>query len=197
MSARARGRGWCATRAPRAVELYVAPPRTPRSERRGWLGDAQLSMEVRAGACVCALGTAAPTTPSPPPPPQTNLYYHDMCETARRGGRPDAAAHRVPVAHGLPPATHRSPLRRYAFYTKFMWDIEDGQDTHGRVPDCTPFYGHGSAEADAAWSAAWTFMPAWLSSYGADDRVIAEHYLSVRTFVGARGPGWGSGPRAV
>ena len=109
--------------------LMDVPTDCPQRERRGWLGDAQLSAE-------------------------TAIYNFDMS----------------------------------AFYTKFLSDIRDSQvfytpTNNGSLPDCTPFYGHGGLPADPAWSAAYPLITDWLSSYAADDRIVARHYGGVRAFM--------------
>lgn len=100
------------------------PTDCPQRERRGWLGDAQLSCE-------------------------TNIYNEDMS----------------------------------AFYTKWMFDVQDSQNAAGAIPDCAPFYGHGAQPGDPAWSVAFPAIVNWVSSYMDDDRIVSVHYDGIKAYI--------------
>jgi len=112
--------------------LMDVPTDCPQRERRGWLGDAQLSAE-------------------------TAIVNFDMA----------------------------------AFYTKFLRDIRDSQlfvnpPGNGSLPDCVPWYRHGGLPADPAWSAAYPLITDWVSSYYADDSIVATHYDGIKSFMDAQ-----------
>ena len=113
-----------ATRFAALSNLMDIPTDCPQRERRGWLGDAQLSCE-------------------------TNIYGQDMA----------------------------------AFYTKWMFDVQDTQDAQGYIPDCAPFYGHGGQPGDPAWSIAFPAIVDWVSRYNDDDRIVVQHYDGVKAYI--------------
>lgn len=108
------------------------PTDCPQRERRGWLGDAQLSSE-------------------------TDIHNFFMA-----------------------PA-----------YAKFLQDIRDTQETlmpqvNGSLPDCAPFYDHGSDNSDPAWGAAYTLLYHAMYKYYGDTRILLDHYDGVKTYLLSR-----------
>ena len=52
------------------------------------------------------------------------------------------------------------------------------------MPDCAPFYpGHGAAEGDPAWAAAYPLLVGWTAELYEDDRIAARHFPGVAAFV--------------
>lgn len=114
------------------------PTDCPQRERRGWMGDAQLSAE-------------------------TTIHNWDMAQ-----GCPsyNSSTHSASVA-----------------YTKFLLDIQDSQrfeNKGGQLPDCVPYYGHGSIPSDPAWGTAYTLIYNWFYKYFGDVRILTEHYSTVK-----------------
>jgi alpha-L-rhamnosidase len=77
-----------------------------------------------------------------------------------------------------------------AFYTKWLRDLADAQQYYnatrgsgGEIPDCVPYYDHGSLPGDPAWAAAYPLITNWVSSYYSDTRLIQRHYAGIKAFV--------------
>jgi len=117
------------------------PTDCPQRERRGWMGDAQLSAE-------------------------TTIHNWDM-------------------GQGILSPSMMCSIKCifYAAYTKFLLDIQDAQsfaNKNGQLPDCVPYYGHGSLPSDPAWGTAYTLIYNWFYRYFGDTRILQQHYSTVK-----------------
>jgi len=112
------------TRAAAMSNFQSIPTDCPQRERRGWLGDAQLSAE-------------------------TNIYNFDMAGP----------------------------------YTSFVQQIEDSQESDGKVQDCVPFYHHGKEDSDPAWGGAYVLLADWVGEYYADNEIFGRHYDGITAYV--------------
>lgn len=65
------------------------------------------------------------------------------------------------------------------FFSKWVRDVSDSQDSDGRYPDFAP----GSPRGTPAWGDAGTVVPWRMYQNYADDRMIAEHFESARRWV--------------
>ncbi|MBM4160147.1 MAG: alpha-L-rhamnosidase [Ignavibacteria bacterium] len=70
-----------------------------------------------------------------------------------------------------------------AFYTKFLRDIQLAQRNDGSLPDTVPPYLGGLYPADPAWSSAYITLAWYLFTYCEDERVLHEHYDSMRRYI--------------
>lgn len=72
-----------------------------------------------------------------------------------------------------------------AFYTKWIADLRDATGSDGWVPDIVPTeLGTGWAtRSDPAWASATALMPYYVWKQYGDERVIAEHYDAMATWV--------------
>jgi alpha-L-rhamnosidase len=104
--------------------LVDIPTDCPQRERRGYLGDGQVSCE-------------------------TNIYLHDMP----------------------------------AFYTKWLRDIVDVQYPSGELTDTAPYYSHGKAPGDPAWTEGYPLVLKWMHDYYEDPVVIEKNYEPLLKFV--------------
>jgi len=69
-----------------------------------------------------------------------------------------------------------------AFYTNFLRDIRDVQDTAGTITDTVPYI-WGSRPADPAWGTAYPLICWYMYQYYGDKRILAEHFDGVKKYV--------------
>ena len=113
------------TRAAAMSNFLSIPTDCPQRERRGWMGDAQLSS-------------------------RTLVYNFGMAGS----------------------------------YTHFTTLIADAQDpTTGHVPDCVPWYNHGSGVSDPAWGSAFMFLTELIAEFYADDGIFGANYAQIKQYI--------------
>ncbi|MBZ5562838.1 MAG: family 78 glycoside hydrolase catalytic domain, partial [Acidobacteriia bacterium] len=69
-----------------------------------------------------------------------------------------------------------------AFYTNFLRDIQDAQQTTGEVPDTVPHI-FGQYPADPAWGTAYPLIAWYMYEQYGDRRIMEEHYDSLKKYV--------------
>lgn len=69
-----------------------------------------------------------------------------------------------------------------AFYTNFLRNIRDVQDTDGSITDTVPHV-WGSRPADPAWGTAYPLIAWYMYQYYGDKRVLEEHYDGLKKYV--------------
>ncbi len=68
------------------------------------------------------------------------------------------------------------------FYTKWLRDMRDAQDTDGSIPDVVPMY-WPTAYADPAWGTACLIIPWTVYQYYGDQRILETNYALMRAYV--------------
>ncbi len=78
-----------------------------------------------------------------------------------------------------------------AFFSNFLRDIRDVQDSQGAVTDTVPFSRFGRRPADPAWGTAFPLITWYLYQQTGDRRVLEENYDGIKKYVeflGTRAP---------
>jgi alpha-L-rhamnosidase len=70
-----------------------------------------------------------------------------------------------------------------AFFTNFLRDIRDVQDSEGAVTDTVPFSRFGRRPADPAWGTAFPLIAWYLYQQTGDRRVLEENYDGIKKYV--------------
>lgn len=73
---------------------------------------------------------------------------------------------------------HMQPL-----YRKWIEDMRDSQQENGRIPNTAPPI-VGGVGGGIAWGSAYILIPWWVYQYYGDGALLAEHYPSMRRYLG-------------
>lgn len=68
------------------------------------------------------------------------------------------------------------------FYTKWLGDMRDSQQENGRIPNTSPVL-VGGMGGGVAWGSAYILIPWWMNQYYGDDRILKEHYPSMKRYL--------------
>jgi alpha-L-rhamnosidase len=69
-----------------------------------------------------------------------------------------------------------------SFYTKWINDMRDSQEENGRIPNTSPVL-VGGMGGGVAWGSAYILIPWWMNHYYQDNRILEEHYPSMKSYV--------------
>ena len=69
-----------------------------------------------------------------------------------------------------------------SFYTKWTNDMRDSQEENGRIPNTSPVL-VGGMGGGVAWGSAYILIPWWMNHYYQDNRILVEHYPSMKRYV--------------
>ncbi|MCY1720956.1 family 78 glycoside hydrolase catalytic domain [Prolixibacteraceae bacterium Z1-6] len=69
-----------------------------------------------------------------------------------------------------------------SFYTKWINDMRDSQEENGRIPNTSPVL-VGGMGGGVAWGSAYILIPWWMNHYYQDNRILEEHYPSMKRYV--------------
>jgi alpha-L-rhamnosidase len=68
------------------------------------------------------------------------------------------------------------------FYTKWLNDMSDSQESNGRIPNTSPTLVGGTG-GGIAWGSAYILIPWWMYNYYHDVRVLKEHYSGMKKYI--------------
>ncbi|MDZ7690784.1 MAG: family 78 glycoside hydrolase catalytic domain [Balneolaceae bacterium] len=71
----------------------------------------------------------------------------------------------------------------HSFYEKWIMDMRDSQYENGRIPNTSPAM-LGGTGGGIAWGSAYILIPWWMHQYYADNRILQEHYPSMKRYMG-------------
>ncbi len=78
--------------------------------------------------------------------------------------------------------TSMHDFRMAAFYTKWLNDMRDSQEENGRIPNTSPTLVGGTG-GGVAWGSAYILIPYWMHLYYNDNRVLKEHYPTMKKYL--------------
>jgi alpha-L-rhamnosidase len=70
-----------------------------------------------------------------------------------------------------------------AFYTNFLRDIQDEQDSEGALPDVIPGAQYGLRPADPAWGSAYPLITWYMYQRYGDRRILETHYEGIKAWA--------------